>query len=278
MIFNLCRNYVEKCMFANSKPGMRAGLCFGMIVLNGAMASAHAGQQEAEATPYRPTISNPAALSAPGWLEAEMGWQRIKGGGDQRRDSFPVLAKLAFSEDWGVLLGSELGIRRTDLDNNLYTGSGDTTLLLKHRIPGVSEGSAWGVEAGFKSPTAKDSIGSGKADYLVNGIYSRDFGANHFDLNLNATYIGAIADGEGRTQYGWAAALSHSLDDRWGVFGELSGITRRGTAATAQFMAGVSYNYSKRVVFDAGGAWGLNGAAPDGSLFAGMTVLLGRLW
>lgn len=278
MMFNVYRSYVEKCMVANRKFGMMASLCFGMIVLNGAMASAHAEQEEAEARPYRPTISNPAELSAPGWLEVEMGWQRIKGGGDMRRDSFPVLAKLAFSEDWGILVGSELGIRRTDLDNNLYTGSGDTTLMLKHRIPGGREGSAWGIEAGFKSPTAKDTIGSDKTDYLINGIYSRDFAENHFDLNLNATYIGAIADREGRTQYGWAAAISHNLDDSWGLFGELSGNTRRGTDATAQFMAGASYNYSKRVVFDAGGAWGLNSATPDWSLFVGMTVLLGRLW
>ncbi|WP_173068415.1 transporter [Sulfurimicrobium lacus] len=265
-------------MFANSRRLAGAGLCLGMLAATGVMAGAQAEQQDVEATPYRPTVSNPADLSAPGWLEMEMGWQRVRGGGDQRRDSFPVLAKLAFSEDWGVLLGSELGIRRTDWDNNSFTGSGDTTVLLKHRIAGSGEGSAWGVEAGFKSPTAKDTLGSGKADYLVNAIYSRDFAANHFDLNLNAAYIGAIDASEGRTQYGWAAALSHSLDARWGVFGELSGYTRRGTAATEQFMAGASYNYSKRVVFDIGGAWGLNDASPDGTVFAGLTVLLGRLW
>lgn len=265
-------------MHRNIKPGLWAGLCFGMIALHGAMPCAYAEQREVEATPYRPTVSNPADLPVPGWLEVEMGWQRINGGGDKRRDSVPALAKLAFSEDWGVLVGSELGVRRTDPDNNRSTGFGDTTLLLKHRIPSGSEGSAWGIEAGFKSPTAKDTIGSGKADYIVNGIYSSDFAKNHLDLNLNAAYIGAIAAGEGRAQYGWAAAISHSLDDQWGVFGELSGTTRRGTSSTAQFMAGASYNYSKRVVFDAGGAWGLNSASQDWTLFAGVTVLLGQLW
>lgn len=265
-------------MFVNMKLGMKAGLCLGMIVLNGAIPCAFAEQQEVEATPYRPTISNPAQLSAPGWLEVEMGWQRIKGGADMQRDSFPVLAKLAFSDNWGILTGSELGGSRTDLDNNLYTGSGDTTLLLKHRILGWNEGNAFGFEAGFKSPTAKDTIGTGKTDYLVNGIYSSDFDENHFDLNLNATFIGAIADGEGPTQYGWAAALSHNLDDRWGVFGELSGNTRSGTAATALFMAGASYNYSKQVVFDAGATSGLNSVSPDWTVFAGMTALLGRVW
>ncbi|MDO8208614.1 MAG: hypothetical protein Q7T38_12475 [Gallionella sp.] len=265
-------------MFANMKNELRACLCLSMIVLNGAMHCAHAEQQEAEATPYRPTVSNPAQLSAPGWLEVEMGWPRIKGGADMQRDSFPVLAKLAFSDNWGILVGNELLVSRTDLGNKRYTGLGDTTLLLKHRMPGWNEDNAFGVEAGFKSPTAKDTIGSGKADYLINGIYSRDFNENHFDLNLNATYLGAVAAAEGRTQYGWAAALSHNLDDRWGVFGELSGSTRSGTAATALLMAGASHNYSKRVVFDAGVASGLNNVSPNLIIFAGITVLLGRVW
>src|SRR5437016_3240382 len=35
---------------------------------------------EPAATPYRPSVSTPAALSEPGWLEGELGWQRTSGG------------------------------------------------------------------------------------------------------------------------------------------------------------------------------------------------------
>jgi hypothetical protein len=72
-----------------------------------ALPPAQAENKEATATPYRPTISNPAELSEPGWLELELGWQRISGGSDKRRDSMPLTAKLAFSDDWGVLVGTE---------------------------------------------------------------------------------------------------------------------------------------------------------------------------
>lgn len=244
-----------------------------------ALPSAQAENQEAAATPYRPTVSNPAELSEPGWLELELGWQRIKGGSDSRRDSLPVTAKLAFSEDWGVLVGSELGVRRTDSGNNLFTGMGDTMLLLKHRLGGDSEkDGAWGIEAGVKSPTAKDTLGSGKSDYLVNLIYSVDRLGNRLDLNLNGTRIGASGDGEGRTQYGWAASLSRALDEQWTIFGEVSGAYRRATPSTSQFMAGASYNVSKRVVVDAGMARGLTSAAQDWTAFAGVTVLTAQLW
>ena len=151
------------------------------IAFNTAM-TIHAEENDPTATPYRPTISNPADLSEPGWLEVEFGWQHIKGGSDKLRTSVPVLAKMAFTKDWGILLGGELGVRRTDMDDVVYKGGGDTTVIIKHRIPTATEGTAWGIEAGYKSPTAKDTIGTGKADYILNGIYSTDFSDNHLDL------------------------------------------------------------------------------------------------
>jgi hypothetical protein len=233
---------------------------------------------EPAATPYRPSVSSPANLPEPGWLDVEMGWQRTKGGSDKYRDSFPVAAKLAFNKDWGIVVNSELGVRRTDLDNMQFSGVGDTTFQVKHRIPTADETTAWGISAGFKSPTANDTIGTGKTDYLLTGIYSRDFSDNHLDANLGANHIGGTTSEESRTQYTWAASLSHNLTEQWGVLGELSGNYRRGTATTSQFLTGATYNYNKRVVLDFGAAWGLATAAQDWQLFAGMTILLGQLW
>ena len=247
------------------------------IALIAAM-SVCAEARDPTATPYRPTVSNPADLSEPGWLEVELGWQQIKGGSDKRRDSFPALAKLAFSEDWGILVGGELAVRRTDADNVEYKGGGDTTFFVKRRIPTSTEGTAWGIEAGYKVPTAKDTIGTGKADYILNGIYSTDVSGNHLDLNLGPTRVGAITHGEGRFQYNWASSLSRNLDEKWGVFGELSGNYQQGMPALSQFMAGTSYNFSKRIVFDAGATSGLAAASQDWSIFAGVTLLLHKLW
>jgi hypothetical protein len=230
------------------------------------------------ATPYRPTVSNPAALSEPGWLELELGGQTTKGGADQRRSSLPFLAKLAFTENWGVLVGSELAVRRADADGVDYNGVGDTTLIVKHRIPTQTDGTEWGIEAGYKLATAKDTLGSGKNDFILNGIYSADFSDNHLDLNLGATRLGAVDVGDGRLQYSWAASVSHNLNEKWGIFGELSGVSQHHVVAQSQFMFGTNYNFSNRIVFDAGATLGLAGASQDWSLFSGVTVLLGRLW
>jgi hypothetical protein len=246
-------------------------------VLGGTVA--WAGENEPAATPYRPSVSSPAALSAPGWLDMEFGALRVSGGGDKRRDSIPYAAKLAFSDAWGVVLGGELQVRRVDQDGAAHTGIGDTTFMVKNRIATADEGTAWGIAAGFKSPTAKDAIGSGKSDAIVTGIFSSDFaGSYHVDANLTATRLGVWGAGEGRVQTGWAAAVSKSLNDRWGVFVEPSGTRRAGRASTAQLMFGATYNVSKRLVLDLAVAEGLNNATPDWQLMFGLTALIGQLW
>ena len=70
---------------------------FAALALALAMGAAQAQTGELpSATPYRPSVSTPAALSAPGWLEIEAGGLRA-GGGGARRDSLPFTFKLAFT-------------------------------------------------------------------------------------------------------------------------------------------------------------------------------------
>ena len=45
-----------------------------------AAASCANAEGEPAATPYRPSVSTPATLSEPGWLEMELGVQRVQGG------------------------------------------------------------------------------------------------------------------------------------------------------------------------------------------------------
>ena len=85
---------------------------------------------EPAATPYRPTVSNPADLSAPGWLEMEAGVARSKGGGNAWQNDTPWLAKLAFSEDFGVLIGDDAWTRQTDASGATLANCGDTGIVI----------------------------------------------------------------------------------------------------------------------------------------------------
>ena len=95
-------------------------------------------------------------------------------------------------------------------------------------------------------------LGSGKTDYVITGIYGVNLGVFRANLNLSATRLGQVGDGESRMQTAWAASISRPFGERWGVAGELSRTLRKGAPSTAQFLLAESYSYSKRFVFDTG--------------------------
>jgi hypothetical protein len=226
-------------------------------------------------TPYRPSVSSPAQLPVPGQLEVELGGLHARSD-DTRRSSLPYAFKLAFNKEWGVVVGGEAHVWARD-DSGKAQGLGDTTLVLKRAFL-VDDASAFGVELGAKLPTANDDIGSGRADYTLNTIYSRDIGPVHMDANLNATRLGVFDDGTGRTQLGASASFSGALSDHWGLTGEVSGTHRSGAANGTQLLTALTYSPSKRLTFDFGVARAFRPTPATTQVFAGVVFPLAKLW
>ena len=234
---------------------------------------------EVAVTPYRPTVSTPAALSATGWIEVEFGLLNSSGGAPPPRDSAPYVIKLAFSENWGVRIGGELWVRDTGAKGRNIDGIGDTAFVLKRRFA-VNEQSAFGLEWGVMSPTAPAGLhgGSGGSDYGVNAIYSTDFAAAfHTDINYSVTRVGSAAGGASRDLALWAAALSYAVNPQWGLTGELSGTQQSGAEPTRQLLLAATYSPYKLMTWDFGVARGMTTATPSWSVFAGCTFLVSRL-
>ena len=259
-----------------SAPGLmfRSALACAAFALN-------AGSQADElptVTPYRPSVSTPAALSAPGWVEIETGIQSNHADDPARRDSLPYTLKLAFTPDWGVRIGGDASVHQIGKDGSVQRGGGDTIIVLKRRL-GVSEASALGVELIAKLPTARTGLGSGHTDVGVNGIFSSDFAEDwHTDLNLVGTRIGGVDAGVERWQKGWAVALSRNLTEDWGVVGEFSGTKQSGISSTAQALIATSYVVARAVTVDVGVSKGLSSASGGWSVFTGVTFLATRLF
>lgn len=228
-------------------------------------------------TPYRPSVSTPAALSAPGWLEFEGGGLRDRGSAGARRDSLPCTLKLAVTADWGIRLSGDAWVRQTDGSAPRLAGVGDSAVVLKRRFA-IDDSSAFGLEAGTTLATGRHGIGSEHTDRTLNTIYSADLGDYHTDLNLWGTRVGDVDPGVSHRQWGWAASLSRALSERWGVVGEFSGTRQRGTETTAQVLMAASYNVSKSLTLDAGFARSMRSGVPDRQLFAGFTVLGPRIF
>lgn len=229
-----------------------------------------------EVTAYRPSVSNPAELPTPGQLELEFGGLREKKG-SARDDSLPYLFKLAFTKEWGVLLGGDAHAWKRDEEGMREHGASDTSLTLKRAFI-VNEARAFGLEFSTRLPTARSTLGSGRADYTLNGLYSEDIRGLHLDINLNATRIGAPEAGSGRTQAGLATALAFPLSRDLTGIAEWSGTRRSATQATSQLLAAFSYSPDQRFAIDAGVVRGLHHASPAWSFFTGFVVPIARLW
>ena len=104
----------------------RRGPCrlVGVAVLCVLGAPVWAADNELSATPYRPTVSNPADLSTPGYFELEAGGQYQRGNTVSHRTGLPWLLKYAFTDRVGVLVGGEAWASETNPDGITTRGTG----------------------------------------------------------------------------------------------------------------------------------------------------------
>jgi hypothetical protein len=253
-----------------------SGCSFSVVLLAEPVLAADNAASEDAITPYRPSVSSPAQLPLAGQLELELGGLSSRSE-QARRHSMPYQLKLAFSQEWGVSMGGELMLVANDGAGQVDRGYGDTTLVLKRAFI-VNEQSAFGLELSAKAPTAAKALGSGSADYAINSIYSRDFGALHMDANLNVTRLGVAQADTGRSQTGLSSSFSTALSERWGITGEWSGSRRNGTKAQGLALFALSYSPSKRMTMDIGVSKGLTSSSPNLALFAGIVIPVAKLW
>ena len=229
------------------------------------------------AVPDRPGVAAPAALTAPGWLEVELGLERTKSGRGQRSDGLPYSLKLAFTPDWGIRIDGDAWLRSREA-GDATSGGGDTSLILKRRFE-INDRSAFGLEGGVSLPTAGKTLGSGSHDLVINSIFSSEVGEEwEVDLNLSAVRYGASTPEFSRVEYGWAAAVSRSLGDRWELGAELFGTRRKGEGSTSQLLLSTSYASTRSTVWDIGFIRGLSSESPDWTVFTGVTFVAFRLF
>jgi len=231
-----------------------------------------ADAEQLTVTPYRPTVSNPAELSALRHLEVEFGAQSNQPGLETERNSLPFLLKYPFAEQWGLMVGGEAWIKSRDQDGTV-SGFGNTSMLLKHYYP-ISQTLAVGFEAGATLPSARPSLGQGRTDYLANLIVSQDISELRIDINAGVTRRGFKEEALDRFRYNWAIAASQMITERWGVAGEFSGVLAKQQKPSSQFLASLNYLMTPQLMLDFGGTVGMTAMADDYGVFAGFSLLI----
>jgi hypothetical protein len=232
--------------------------------------------------PARPTASNPAEFQRPGVLQLEYGFSgnwRAPGGASEQDTPlalrFAVGRRLLLEVDTDSPLSQSGGGERE-------TGAGDTQLgaqaVLRHedaRGPGV----ALAYYVKLPTASASEGLGTGRFDHYALALLSRKLGETTFDFNAVYLNAGRTTDAGRASSAQAAVAASRGVTKRFGLQGELSGMTRNDAQPGALFTLGVAtYQVNRRLVLDCGMRFGLTSEAPRIGVVAGLTVGVAQLY
>jgi len=235
-----------------------------------------------EANPARPTVSTPATLTPPGYLQFETGAL-----GAQISPEFTTrfgvnqVTKLTVTNRLEFFAQTEPFVHSRDLsDKEIHAGEvfgGVQAVLLsgnEHR-PTISVSY---IRRLYESPAPELDIGTFRQSALL--LVSWDLWGFHADANGIFSEQSAIPLGRARRgQYGQTLSVSHPLK-KFTISGELWHFTQpllRGNAVGNLWA--VSYPVRKNLVLDAGFNRGITSTSTQWEGFAGFTYLLPhRLW
>ncbi len=232
--------------------------------------------------PGRPTVTDVASLTQPGYLELEAGLSYLTGSGIDYQYGGSFLFKLTDKSALDEFRLSTNGyiFQRAD-GGDKAKGLSDTVLGFQRLLSSQGgHGFDTAIRLETKLPTAPDTIGTGKTDFNVLLLASKDFTDRfHADFNLGDAFLGRPENGKYTSQGFASAACSYKVSPTLALQTELYGFAGNSLNAT-NVGNGYAVAYSPRPdqVFDAYIGFGLSSGAPRYFVTFGYTCFLAKLF
>ena len=233
--------------------------------------------------PARPTVSNPAEFQKPGVLQLESGYNGYYRSSDflSQHDA-PLALRFAVNRRILLELNTDSPFSIKDRSGFRQTGAGDTQLGIQAVLqpenktrPGIA------LAYYIKLPTAskEKNLGTGRVDHNFIGLFSKTIDKTTIDFNAIYLLAGRTSS-NGHASSGQAAfAVTQAITKKFGIQGEISGLSRNDEQNGAMFALGViTYKIGKRVSLDTGARFGLTKDAPRFGIVAGITVGVANLY
>ena len=250
-----------------------------------------------EANPARPTVTNPAHIPPPGYLQYEQGVDQANGSqGLSFQTSIVQTTKLALNHYVMIEAGDQpfAHTQQPPATND----TGDLTLGAQVLFNDEEEGRAirptiaLGYNGRVRAGTAPNLDQGGFSQNLLLLASGTNYGI-HYDANLIVNQqdaTGRANRSTSRAQYGQTISLTRQITDPFSLSAELWHFTQptvfttregapipRANAIGLLFAAG--YNLRPNLVLDCGFEHGLTSTSTNWQGFAGFTYLLPhRLW
>jgi hypothetical protein len=262
------------------------------------------------AVPARPTITNPAHIPLPGYLQLEQGFLQANPSIKGNRSQFSIIqtTKLALSHHLMVSSAyqplAHTLLDASDTPSGQTTGQNDTGDLQlggQFLFTDVEEGYglaptlAIAYQHVAHAGTAPD-IDTGGNQQGVTLLVSGTMAGLHYDTNYDFNeQTGDVPAGAGtrsvrRAQFGQSLSVTRQITEKFGVTAELWHFTQPFIAETVEgnavaranavgLLIAPAYNIRDNLVLDCGFSRGLTSTSTHWQSFAGFTYLLPkRLW
>lgn len=229
--------------------------------------------------PDRPDVTNGTNIVEEGLLQVEVGAQHVRMG-TQRSAGTPVTVRVGLFEWLEARAGTDGFLHQSD-NGSSVSGAGNVQLGAKLRLfadPGGVPVLSILPTVNLPVASADKGLGSGDFDGTLVVLTGTDLGrTSHLDINYG---IGAIGAGEGRphfVQHLVSASLSHSLTEQLSPYVEGFWFSRQDPdgGPVVSIDAGFIQAFAARFAIDGGIAVGLTNAAPDFSVFTGLSIIIG---
>jgi Putative MetA-pathway of phenol degradation len=237
------------------------------------------GSTIAPIEPDRPDVTNGTNIVDVGLLQVEAGGQHARMG-TQRSVGTPLALRIGLFEWLEARLSTDGFLHQADTSSRV-SGVGNVQVGAKVRLfadPGGVPVVSILPTVNLPVASARKGLGSGASDVTVVVLTGTDLGrTSHIDFNYG---IGAIGAGQERPhfrQHLVSVSASHSVTEQLSPYLEGYWFSKQDPDGGHVFTvdAGFIQAFTARWAVDGGVSVGLTKAAPDRSVFAGMSVIVG---
>jgi hypothetical protein len=262
---------------------IRAGPLVCAVVLCLVTASAASAQEVvAPVDPIegdRPDVTNGTHIVDVGLLQVEVGVQHVRSG-STRNGGTPMTFRVGLYEWLEARVGTDGFVSQSDGAVS-ESGAGNVQVGAKIRLfadPGGVPVLSILPTVNLPAASAAKGLGSGDTDTTLVALTGTDLGrTSHVDFNYGIGAIGAGGGSPHFLQQLVSVSLSHSLTEQLSPYFEAFWFSRQDPngGPVSSIDAGVVHALTARLAIDGGAAAGLSKAAPDFSVFAGVSVIVG---
>jgi hypothetical protein len=230
--------------------------------------------------PDRPDVTNGTHIVDVGLLQVELGVQHARLGTSQRSFGTPFGIRIGLFE-WLEARASTDGFLHQSDGASSASGSGNVQIGAKVRLfadPGGIPVLSILPTLNLPLASVRKGLGSGDTDSTLVLLTGTDVGrTSHVDFNYG---IGAIGAGQGRPHFAQhliSVSFSQTVTEQLSPYIEAFWFSRQDPDGGRVFSidAGLIQAFTARLAVDGGVAVGLTSAAPDVSVFAGVSIIVG---